>query len=514
MTMPVVPGLYGKLPAVGDFVLRRLPAPFVKSWDGWIQEALTASREQLANQWLDVYLTSPIWRFILSSGNCGEKASIGILMPSVDKVGRYFPLTLAAMIDKHEALPHLFFLAADWFDTLERLALSALEEDIRLDAFDRELQGHRLNLKEPTDSARPLIKEYGKGNGNGSIRIEMDTLDLIPEALHALTACLLRRCCATYSLWSTAGSDLLHPSLLVYQGLPPATDFAGFLTGDWLQSGVGRLTVITLHADDLELAKANVNKTPVHTEGIRPIQWRSCGRSDVGNVREINEDAFLDNPTEGIWAVADGMGGHLAGDEASQAVVDALANLTPGGTLEALTADVKACLQSTNANLIRRSRENNPDQIMGSTVVVMLAVDRHCAAIWAGDSRLYRFRDGLLTQLSRDHSPDADMATPDRPLSGAPTEMRRSNVITRAVGADETLALDTITFNAAGGDTYLLCSDGLDKALNQREIENMLNRQNPDECSQALIDMALSRGARDNVTVVVVAAAPEMDVNS
>jgi type VI secretion system protein ImpM len=491
-----------------------LPAPFVKSWDGWIQEALTASREQLANQWLDVYLTSPIWRFIMSSGNCSEKASIGILMPSVDKVGRYFPLTLAAMIDKHEALPRLFFLAADWFDALEQLALSALEEDLRLDAFDRELQEQRLNLQESKDSAQPLIKEHGKGNGNGPIRIEMDTLDLIPEALHALTACLLRRHCATYSLWATAGSDLLHPSLLVYQGLPPATDFAGFLTGDWLQSDAGRSTVISLHANDLEFAKTNVKKPPVDKKGIRPIQWRSCGRSDVGNVRAINEDAFLDNPKAGIWAVADGMGGHLAGDEASRAIVDALSGIIQGDTLEALTADVKACLQSTNANLIRRSRENDPDQIMGSTVVVMLAVGRHCAAIWAGDSRLYRFRAGLLTQLSRDHSPDADLTNPDRPLDGAPTEMGRSNVITRAVGADETLSLDTITFKAAGGDAYLLCSDGLDKALNQREIENILNRKNPDECSRALIDMALSRGARDNVTVVVVAADPDMDLNS
>jgi serine/threonine protein phosphatase PrpC len=296
--------------------------------------------------------------------------------------------------------------------------------------------------------------------------------------------------------------------------LPPATDFAGFLTGDWLQSGTGRPTVITLHANDLELAKTNVEKPPIDTDGNRPIQWRSCGRSDVGNVRAVNEDAFLDNPKEGIWAVADGMGGHLAGDEASQTIVDDLANITQCDTLEALTADVKACLQSTNAKLIRRSRESDPDQIMGSTVVVMLAVDRHCAAIWAGDSRLYRFRAGLLSQLSRDHSPDADMVTPDRPLAGERTKMGRSNVITRAVGADETLALDTITFEAARGDTYLLCSDGLDKAINRREIENMLNQQNPDECSRALIDVALSRGARDNVTVVVVTADPDMDVNS
>ena len=140
MTAPVVPGVYGKLPAVGDFVSRRLPALFVRTWDAWIQEALTVSREQLDTEWLDVYLTSPIWRFIMNPGDGGEKASVGILMPSVDKVGRYFPLTLAAMLDNREALPYLFIAAADWFDALEQLALSALEDGFQLDIFDRELQ--------------------------------------------------------------------------------------------------------------------------------------------------------------------------------------------------------------------------------------------------------------------------------------------------------------------------------------------------------------------------------------
>jgi type VI secretion system protein ImpM len=139
MTTAVVPGLYGKLPILGDFVSRRLPASFVQRWDAWIQQALSASREQLDARWLDTYLTSPIWRFVLSPGICGEKAVTGVLMPSVDRVGRYFPLTLAAMLDEPRIPSQLFVTAADWFDTLEQLALSALEDDINFDGFDRKL---------------------------------------------------------------------------------------------------------------------------------------------------------------------------------------------------------------------------------------------------------------------------------------------------------------------------------------------------------------------------------------
>ena len=521
MTLPVVPGVYGKLPFVGDFVSRRLPARFVKTWDAWLQQALTVSREQLDADWLDVYLTSPIWRFIISPGNCGEQASVGILMPSVDKVGRYFPLTLAAMLDPHVALPYLFITAADWFDRLEQLALSALQDDIQLDAFDRELQARQLDPPTMTDltttdpkntvNGRPWQKGLDRENGALPIRLEMDKLEHIPAAFKALGACLLMRYYPSYSLWSTTGSDLLNPSLLVYQDLPPATDFSGFLTGDWLRFGAVKPTVVSPSFIDPGLPQGDDTAQPLAIDDENPIQWRSCGRSDVGKVRVLNEDAFLENAAFGLWAVADGMGGHLAGDEASQAIVHALAAIAGGDTLEALTVEVAASLQHTNTDLLRRTRENNDDQIMGSTVVVMLAVGKQCATLWAGDSRLYRYRDGLLSQLTRDHSLESEMVDSDRSAPAAPAGMSGSNVVTRALGAEADLAIDTVTFEAIQGDTYLLCSDGLVKEVSPQEINELLSRSDPEECSRALIDLALARGARDNVTVIVVTADREVE---
>jgi type VI secretion system protein ImpM len=511
MTAPVVPGVYGKLPAVGDFVSRRLPALFVKTWDAWIQEALTVSREQLDAEWLDVYLTSPIWRFIMNPGDGGEKASVGILMPSVDKVGRYFPLTLAAMLDNREALPYLFITAADWFDALEQLALSALEDGFQLDAFDRELQTLQLDPLISADSDQPSGNGLSGEDGKVPIRIEMDTLGHMPEAFKELGACLLMRFYSTYSLWSTEGSELLNPSLLVYHGLPPAADFSGFLTGDWLRSGARKPILVSPFFYRPDGAPVNDPGSPHDAGAINSIQWHSYGRSDVGKVRILNEDAFLENPKSGVWAVADGMGGHLAGDEASRAIVDGLTTVDGSDTLETLTANVKACLQNTNTDLLRRSRKHENGQIMGSTVVVMLAVGNQCATLWAGDSRLYRYRSGLLSQLTCDHSPDSEIVNPDGTAPSAPADVNSSNIVTRALGAEADLAVDAVVFEAIRGDAYLLCSDGLVKEVNPREIADILSRANPEECCRALIDLALARGARDNVTVVVVTADHESE---
>jgi serine/threonine protein phosphatase PrpC len=293
---------------------------------------------------------------------------------------------------------------------------------------------------------------------------------------------------------------------LVYGGLPPATDFSGFLTGEWLRFGEGPAISVSPSLLPPRLSPPDTAGTAVEIDAALGLRWRSHGRSDVGRIRVVNEDAFLENPQKGVWAVADGMGGHLAGDVASRAVVDALRTVAPQDGIESLIADVNACLQRTNAALLRRSQADAEGQIMGSTVVILLAVANHCATLWAGDSRLYRFRGGRLSQLTRDHSPDAEgEPAEDR----SPEKENSSNVVTRALGAEDDLAVDTVVFEADPGDTYLLCSDGLVKEVNPREIADILNQADPEQSSRALIDLALARGARDNVTVVVVVADQE-----
>jgi serine/threonine protein phosphatase PrpC len=238
-----------------------------------------------------------------------------------------------------------------------------------------------------------------------------------------------------------------------------------------------------------------------------PIHWRSSAQSNVGKQRKVNEDAYLVLPKTGIWAVADGMGGHDAGDVASRAVVQALGTLKASGSLETLCVAATECLKKVNTDLLQLANTSVNHQIIGTTVVVMLAAGERCASIWAGDSRLYRFRTGELIQLTRDHSLAAEASMPPTHASYQIADTVTDNVVTRAVGAEEQLQLETITFTAQKDDIYLLCSDGLFKELNTSEIYNILkNSTNCHEISQLLIHSALEKGARDNVTVAVISA--------
>jgi type VI secretion system protein ImpM len=341
----------------------------------------------------------------------------------------------------------------------------------------------------------------------------MERLEQIPEAFIELETCLLTRFFSDYSLWSTNGSELVNPSLLAYKGLPPADAFSDFLTGHWQRCGAWAPNAVSSSFNQPDPSEADVDRQPVEADAGISIKWRSCGRTTVGKVRELNEDAFLENPENGVWAVADGMGGHSAGDEASKAIVDALMSISGGDTLEVLSAEVTECLLKTNADLIKRAHEKKHGQIMGSTVVVMLAVGQQCASIWAGDSRLYRYRGGLLSQLTRDHSLVPEVEPQGLSSPEALADKTRSNIVTRALGAVPELAVDVITFEAKPDDTYLLCSDGLIKEVNPKEITDILVQSGSDEISRALIDLALARGARDNVTVVVVTADREAKIS-
>jgi len=122
-----VPGWYGKLPGLGDFANRRLPDEFIRAWDEWLQQVIHAARTSLADAWVDSYLTMPIWRFVLLPGLVGASGWAGVLMPSVDRVGRQFPLTLAAELRSSAAAAGALFEAADWFAALEDAALSVLD---------------------------------------------------------------------------------------------------------------------------------------------------------------------------------------------------------------------------------------------------------------------------------------------------------------------------------------------------------------------------------------------------
>ena len=232
--------------------------------------------------------------------------------------------------------------------------------------------------------------------------------------------------------------------------------------------------------------------------------WTSSAVTHVGLVRQINEDAFLERPDIGIWAVADGMGGHHAGDVASSSIVRALNDTHPSDRLSQYVNDIEDRLIGVNSRLRQMAAEHNDNRTIGSTIIALVALEQHCAILWAGDSRAYRMREGEITQLTRDHSQVEEMVERGLLQPEDADHHPASNVITRAVGASDVLYVDVDLHELKSGDRYLLCSDGLYKHLDSNDIgEQLKSEQSLQQITQNLVDLTLDRGASDNVTVVL-----------
>lgn len=232
------------------------------------------------------------------------------------------------------------------------------------------------------------------------------------------------------------------------------------------------------------------------------MHWQSVAQSHRGARRKHNEDAVLARPDVGLWVVADGMGGHEAGEIASQRITDSLAEITPAALFSDTVDCVDDTLRAVNDGLRRYADEHCAGKIVGSTVVTMLAGEGVGVALWAGDSRLYRLRDEQLCQITRDHNPIADLL--DDGLVSEKTALESdTNIVTRAVGGQLELFLDVAVFDVECDDTFLLCSDGLYREVGTEEIATLMGNDSLAQGVNDLIDLSLQRGARDNVSVVL-----------
>ncbi len=244
----------------------------------------------------------------------------------------------------------------------------------------------------------------------------------------------------------------------------------------------------------------------------QPFDWLSHGLSHPGNIRSYNEDTYLCQPSKGLWAVADGMGGHHAGDVASRAVVESLAAVAPCHGLPELIKSCCASLQAANAQL-QASDADGQNRLCGSTAAVLLTYGRRGAVVWAGDSRVYRLSRcagrAELTQLTQDHSKVAALVRQGQLTEAEAERHPDANMITRAIGVRPALELDVQEFDIDEGDTYLLCSDGLTRYVSAPELATHLAGASVPLIADALVAATLATAARDNVTVVVARASGE-----
>lgn len=225
--------------------------------------------------------------------------------------------------------------------------------------------------------------------------------------------------------------------------------------------------------------------------------------SHAGKVRKANEDNLLVRPELGIWAVADGMGGHENGALASATVIGALETIGATASARDLLEQLEKRVLAANAEL-RREIGARGGATMGSTLSVLLAHHGHFACVWSGDSRIYLVRDGAIHQVSRDHTEVQDMV--ERGLM-TPEEAKaspRRHIITRAIGVHDTPELDLENGEIFSGDAFVLCSDGLTEHVRDDEILLEVMNNSAQAACDALLALTLKRGASDNVTVIVV----------
>lgn len=202
--------------------------------------------------------------------------------------------------------------------------------------------------------------------------------------------------------------------------------------------------------------------------------------------------------------MADGMGGHDAGDVASAKVTEALLKLPIVYGLDALVDEAIASLEAVNRELIELAGSTDVERSIGSTVVGLAIAGEEYRAFWAGDSRAYLLREGKVEQLTRDHSlvqslVDAGMLSPGEAL-----DHPNANIITRAVGVAPELKVETVSGEVKPGDQFILASDGVTRLIEGRELARELGSSSMDEAADGLIEMVLARGAPDNATLIIV----------
>ncbi|MGX5846251.1 PP2C family protein-serine/threonine phosphatase [Mesorhizobium sp. PL10] len=230
--------------------------------------------------------------------------------------------------------------------------------------------------------------------------------------------------------------------------------------------------------------------------------FESYGVSHKGCVRDHNEDSYLVEPQIGLWVVADGMGGHEAGEVASASIVEHLATIGIASSAPDLRARFEDRLNRAHAEIRRISRSRGVT--IGSTVAALLAMDGRFACLWSGDSRVYLVRDAAISQISRDHTEVQELLDSGAISAAEAENWPRRNVITRAIGVNDEIAIDFQQGETLAGDIFILSTDGLTAHVSDAEIAAAALSAAPQAACEKLLSMVLERGGTDNVTIVLV----------
>ncbi len=249
----------------------------------------------------------------------------------------------------------------------------------------------------------------------------------------------------------------------------------------------------------MSLYKTQLNLLP-HTD----FHFTSSGVTDTGNVRTRNEDSVLLLDEENIWMVADGMGGHHAGDFASQTIASNLGLFRQQPLLEDSILLLEENIINSNTIIRNKTSALGKNATIGSTLVCVYLWHNFAFTFWAGDSRLYRFRNNQLERLTEDHSYVEELVRMGKIEASDAESHPAANVVLKAVGIYDNLCLDFDYFELLDGDIYIICSDGLYKDLHQDKIASVIieNKEDMPQLTQSLLSSSLEAGGTDNTSII------------
>lgn len=402
-------GFFGKLPCRGDFLQRRVSRDFIEVWDPWLQRCIDQSTRTLQERWLGAYLTAPVWRFVLAEGICGSSAYAGVMVSGVDRVGRYFPLTIVAEWPAQECALESACEASRWFDAAEEVALTA-PEAVDFDAFDAQVA--RLTELIDTGGAdesahlRRLMSHTDTLQRAAQWHVPLSSVHSLQRAMSALAVRELERSLRPVSLWWTDGSDDVEAAWLSTRGLPTPESFAAMLSGEWATAGWSSLGA--------SIAR-RIQPQPL----LQAQEFQIVAVHEVMDRRWVDEQwndaepatCFTARPEIGLWGVATALDAEC-GHAAAQAIADVLQNIRPAGTLTALVEQVRTTLEAVQRQFAARSSVAAGANIAASAAV-FVTVGAECAVLRSGPAQAVRCRSSLIT-------PICGVGLADQPLPEAP----------------------------------------------------------------------------------------------
>jgi len=461
-------GFFGKVASHGDFVANRFDVALRRLIDDWLQRSIEYSRRSLGSAWPDAFKTMPVWRFVFAPGLSGQNGFVGLMAPSADRVGRHFPLVLAARLPAPPSQLHAAENLQQWFDAAERLILFTRQPTFDLERFDQAL------------AALPTPP-----NGDGDIlkgRSFWWTLDGVSSRFSA-------------------------------NGLPAAENFERFLGEGPSEKIVSppprpveealpspkvvppprpidpRIPPLDYPPPPLPLPPPPPPPPPpeqLRAAPVAPVLY-AASASHSGARLQTDAMALTDGQRGDLHGLARGWGHGVTGTQAATLVIERLLQIAPASTIGDLVAHAKGALSS--ADILLRNARQGSDTAGEVSVVALLAAGSRWAAIWAGDLRCYLLRDGLMRCLTRDH-----------------VEIGLRRRLARTVGGSTQFACDIVTDDLFAGDRFLLITADLAGRVGERKIAAHLAEARLADVPTAVIEEALMTGIGGNVAAVAIAA--------